>query len=91
MRHLPEEIEVKILWRMYRHHFIGGKHTSIDNLKKGFEKSAYGDVDMAIDNLIKQGFILVKPTSYGKQVSLNPKMLGVAKQKIDGFIPSSSQ
>ena len=76
---------------MFRHHFIGGKHTSIDNLKKGFEKSVYGDVDMAIDNLIKQGFIVMKPTSYGKQVSLNPKMLDIAKQKIGDFNPSSSQ
>ena len=70
-----DEVKIKILWRLYRHRFIGGKHTDIKNLRKGFPKDKYDLVDEAVNELIREGFLLVKPTHYGKHVSLNPRRL----------------
>ena len=63
-----DEVKVKILWRMYRHRYIGGKHTDIANLRKGFPKNRYKQVEHAIDELIRNGYLLVKPTHH---VSIN--------------------
>ena len=71
----PEEVKAKILWRLYRRRYIGGKHTDINNLRKGFPKDKYDLVDEVIDELVREGFLLVKPTHYGKYVSLNPRRL----------------
>jgi hypothetical protein len=77
------EIRRKVLWRLFRHHYIGGKHTSIDNLRKGFAKSDYKAVDRVISDLIKDGFLLKKPTFYGLQVSLNPRKIQEIRQIIE--------
>jgi len=60
---------------MYFDKIIGGKHTAIENLKKGFPKHVRGDVDDEVKELIREGFIIPKTTSYGLQVSLNPNMI----------------
>ena len=77
-------VKSKILERMVRHRFIGGKHTDINNLRKGFEKSRYREIDLVIDQLIRDNFLIVKITGYGKHISLNPKMLAEVK-KITGL------
>jgi len=64
-----------ILRKMYFDKIIGGKHTAIENLKKGFPSHVKGDVDDEVKELIRDGYILPKTTSYGLQVSLNPKMI----------------
>jgi len=64
-----------ILRKMYFDKIIGGKHTAIENLKKGFPSHVKGDVDDEVKELIRVGYILPKTTSYGLQVSLNPKMI----------------
>ncbi|MBI2140395.1 hypothetical protein HYU14_05705 [Candidatus Woesearchaeota archaeon] len=61
-----------ILRKMFRHRIIGGKHTAVEHLSKGLPKHAVGASKEAIDELIREGFILPKRTSYGLQVSLNP-------------------
>ena len=71
----PEKVKAKILWRLYRRRYIGGRHTDINNLRKGFPKDKYDLVDEVIDELVREGFLLVKPTHYGKHVSLNPRRL----------------
>jgi hypothetical protein len=68
---------------MYLDKVIGGKHTDIDNLKKGVPKHARGDIDDAVKSLIKKGFI-IKPTSYGLHVSLNPNMMDEIKSVLEG-------
>ncbi len=68
-------IQKAILRKMYFGNYIGGKHTGIENIKKGFPSDARGEIEDEIKNLIKDGFILPKPTSYGMQVSLNPRMI----------------
>ena len=38
-------------------------------------KHAVSEAKSAVKELIKEGFILQKPTSYGLQVSLNPEKI----------------
>ena len=51
----------------------GNSHTSFDNLPKGFPTHLRGDVKDIAKKLIKEKLLLSKPTSYGLEVSLNPK------------------
>jgi len=51
----------------------GGSHTSFDNLPKGFPGHLRGDVKKVAEKLIKENILLMKPTSYEKEVSLNPE------------------
>ena len=64
-----------ILRKLFRRHIIGGKHTAVEHLTKGLPKHAIGDAKEAVKDLIKEGLILQKPTSYGLQVSLNPEKI----------------
>ena len=50
---------------------IGGAHTHFDTLTKGFPSHLGKDVKKISRDIIKEGFIITKPTSYGLQVSLN--------------------
>jgi hypothetical protein len=68
---MTNEIQKTILAKLHRHGYIGGRHTSIDNIPKGFPKHAYGKVKKATKDLMKQNLIIAKPTAYGLQVSLN--------------------
>lgn len=68
-------LQKTIVRKMYLDKIIGGKHTAVENLKKGFPSHLRGDVDDEIKELIKDGFILPKITNYGLQVSLNPRMI----------------
>jgi len=63
--------EAKILYKLMRLGKWEHAHTSIDNLIKGFPKHKRGDARKIIPKLIKRGFLHVKPTAYGRQVSLN--------------------
>ena len=63
--------EAKILYKLVRMGKWEHAHTSIDNLIKGFPKHKRGDVRKLIPKLIQRGFLHVKPTAYGREVSLN--------------------
>ena len=78
-----DEVKAKILWRLYRRRYIGGKHTDVKNLRKGFSKDKYDIVNEVIDELIREGLLLVKPTHYGKHVSLNPIRLSEIRELIE--------
>ncbi len=64
-----------ILRKLYRRRIIGGKHTAIENLTKSLPKHMIGKARDVVNELIKERFILAKPTSYGLQVSLNPERI----------------
>ena len=64
-----------ILRKLYRRRIIGGKHTAVEHLTKGLPKHAVGDAKNAVNELVKEGFIIPKSTSYGLQVSLNPEKI----------------
>lgn len=55
---------------MFYARFIGERHTSEDNIPKGFPKHERGDVRKALKNLKRQGYVISKITSYGMEVSL---------------------
>ena len=73
-------IEKAILEKMFRHGYIGGKHTSEDKIPKGLPKHVHGEVKKALKNLIRQGYITPKITSYGREVSLNTARISEIKQ-----------
>ena len=64
-----------ILRKLFRRRVIGGKHTAVEHLTKGLPKHLVGEAKNAVTELIKEGLILSKPTSYGLQVSLNPEKI----------------
>lgn len=66
-----EAIEGWILDKLSRRRQWGGKHTSFDNLRKGAPSHLADKIKDAAKELIKKGFIVVKPTNYGQEVSLN--------------------
>jgi len=74
--------EAKILYKLMRMGKWEHAHTSIDNLIKGFPKHKRGDVKKLIPKLIKRAVLHVKPTAYGRQVSLNIEK----KKEIDEII-----
>ena len=77
-----DKIKATILYRLRRKKVIGGVHTHFDTLKKGFPTHLGKDISKIAKQLIKDNFILTKPTSYGLQVSLNKKKI----IEIDKFI-----
>ena len=77
-----DKIKATILYHLRRKKVIGNVHTHFDTLKKGFPSHLGKDVEKISKELIKQGFITTKPTSYGLQVSLNKEKL----KEIEEFI-----
>jgi hypothetical protein len=73
------ELESLILRRMYRRHYIGGKHTDIVHLEKSLPKHVRGEAKKAILNLLREGILLPKRTGYGFHVSLDPERLDEVK------------
>jgi hypothetical protein len=76
-----EQVKARILHKLYRYGKWGASHTSIENLKKGFNMRDLGKkgarrVDDIAEELIKSNWLLPKPTGYGTEVSLNPRFSG---------------
>jgi len=77
-----EKIKATILYNLRRKRVIGNVHTHFDTLKRGFPSHIGKDIEKIARQLIKDGWILTKPTSYGLQVSLNKVKL----KEIEEFI-----
>lgn len=75
-------IRARLLYHLRRKRVVGGVHTHFDTLKRGFPKHLGKEVDDAAKNMIKEGLLIAKPTSYGLQVSLNKERMIM----IDEFI-----
>ena len=71
-----------IVKKLFQKKYIGERHTSIANLPKGLPGHLRGDVKQAAKELIADGILLAKPTSYGLEVSLNPKKM----KEIDQYL-----
>lgn len=78
-----DSFAIGVLRKMYFYGYIGGKHTSIDNLQKSFPKHERGNVKGAIKELIKTNLIITKSTSYGLHCSLNPRMIDEIEKLIE--------
>lgn len=72
--------KIFVLEKMIKHGWIGGKHTSVDNIPKGRPRHEYGYVIKAVEELKREGFFLTKPTQSGLHISLNPRKLGEVKK-----------
>lgn len=68
-----EQLKGFIVKKLFHHGYIGGRHTDIENLKKGLPGHVKGDVKEVAQELIKEEILIPKPTSYGLHVSLNPR------------------
>ena len=77
-----EQLKSFIVKKLFKHGYIGGRHTDIENLKKGLPGHFKGDVKEATKELIKEEIIIPKPTSYGLHVSLNPHK----REEIDKYL-----
>ena len=70
-----DNLAIGVLRKMFMYGYIGGKHTSIDNLQKSFPKHERGNVKGVVKDLIKANLIIPKPTGYGLHCSLNPEKI----------------
>jgi hypothetical protein len=73
-----DQIKATVLFKLYKRGNWGASHTAFENLKKGFKESELGKgglkrVEKMAKELVRAGLIIAKPTSYGLQVSLNPR------------------
>ncbi|MFH1505807.1 MAG: hypothetical protein ABIE94_02355 [archaeon] len=80
---LKQDIERTLLHKLLNLKIIGSKHTSFDNLPKGFPKHLGKEVKETAKDLIKRQLLLSKHTSYGLEVSLNPQKIDEIEQIID--------
>lgn len=79
------EIVKAILDKLFRCGCIGAgkpKHTALENLPRGFPRHLHKEVMKTTKRLIKKGFIVKKPTSYGLQVYLNIYMKSAIEEII---------
>ena len=77
-----DKIKATILYHLRRKKVIGGVHTPFDTLRKGFPSHLGKDITKIAKELIKQGYLLTKPTNQGLHVSLNKENL----KEIEEFI-----
>jgi hypothetical protein len=73
-----DELKALVLLKLHRRGNWGGSHTAFDNLQKGFKDTDLGKhgakrIEKIAKVLIREGWIIPKPTAYGLQVSLNPR------------------
>lgn len=79
---MGDEIERALLRKLAKHGYWAGRHTSFDNLHKGFPKHLANNVKEVARDLIKRNILIPKPTSYGLHVSLNPRMKDLIEEII---------
>jgi len=77
-----DDVQKRVLKKLYFERMIGGKHTSVEAIKRGFPSHEKGHVDKAIKKLVKANLLEHHPTSYGHQYSLNPRRI----QEIEDLI-----
>jgi hypothetical protein len=81
---LLDDVSKVILRKLFYDRRIGGKHISLDDLKRGFPSHLKGDVDKKLKKLVKENLVLKHPTSYGLQYALNPQRLQEIRDILDG-------
>lgn len=66
-----EEIKDQIVFNLHWKRCWGGKHTALESVKKGIKPHLAGRYLSMAKELIREGLIVPKPTSYGLHISLN--------------------
>ena len=75
MEFTSDIIKARLLYHLRKKRVLGGVHTHFDTLKMGFPKHLGKEVENIAKQLIKDKWLITKPTSYGLQVSLNKEKL----------------
>ena len=70
-----DRFQKAILKNLFTHKYIGKRHTSEDNAVKGFPMHEVKHAKKELKELVKKGYILQKPTYYGIEVSINPRII----------------
>ena len=78
-----EDIKRTLLRKMLRLEYIGRRHTSIENLPKGFPKNERGRVMKIAWGMLKDGYFIRKSKPDSVHVSLDPRILGSIRQEIE--------
>jgi uncharacterized NAD(P)/FAD-binding protein YdhS len=74
------ELKERILFNLLSHGYVGKKHTPLVNACKGFPKHEVDQVKGEIHNLVTGGYLVLKPTGHGLDVSINPQRLSEIKK-----------
>ena len=80
------QIKGKILHELTRKGKFEHSHTALDNLQKGFPPDLKGKAKDVSQELMKEGILHLKKTSYGKQVSINLDKKDKIMEYIDEFL-----
>jgi hypothetical protein len=72
--------QTKILFNLLWRGCVGGKHTSSDNIIKNFPRCERKKAKKALKKCYNEGYLIVKPTHYGQEVSINPRMLKTIRE-----------
>ena len=78
--------DIKIIWKLHRGTYYGGKHTSIDHLKQGFPSHSGKEIKNAIDKLVKTRIVIVEKKTNEEHVCLNKDKIKIIYQIVDWFI-----
>ncbi len=76
------ELKAMILHKLAKKRKWGESHTAFENVAKGVPSHFRGRLKELAQELIKEGFIIPKPTSYGLQISLNVARADDIKDRI---------
>ena len=72
-----------ILRKLLEHGYVGGRHTSEDNIAKGFPPAHHKSILEAYRQLKREVFFILKPKPDGVHISLNPRMLSQIRAAIE--------
>ena len=75
-------IRKAILKKLFRHRYIGGRHTEVRNAMKGFPPPLLKEVKEEIKSLIREGYLLSKISTGETHISLNPRMINDIREEI---------
>ena len=77
-----DKIKATLFYHLRRKRVIGGVHTPFDTLRRGFPSHLGKDIKKIAEQLIKQKYLITKPTNQGLYVSLNKDKI----KEIEEFI-----
>ena len=80
------QIKGKILHKLTRKGKFEHSHTAIENLAKSFPPELKGKAKEISEDLIREGILYLKKTSYGNKVSINLDEKDKIMQYIDEFL-----
>jgi len=65
------DLQVDLLFKLWRNRCFGKGHMLIDNLVGGFPSHIKGQMQGELDELIKKNVVIKKPSKHGKAVYIN--------------------